>query len=49
MARKKKTKTKTKTDVNRGPDRRTSDRRDNEFWSKVENAFEKFGKTSKLT
>ena len=45
MARKKKT----KIDVNRGPDRRSSDRQANEFWLKIENAFKKFGKTSKLT
>ena len=44
MARKKKK----NIDVNRGPDRRTGDRRANDFWLKVENAFERFGKTSKL-
>jgi|TARA_Y100000310_G_scaffold97760_1_gene95388 hypothetical protein len=44
MARKKKK----KIDVNRGSDRRGDDRRANDFWSKVENAFKRFGKTSKL-
>jgi hypothetical protein len=44
MARKKKK----KVDVNRGSDRRAAERRANNFWSKVENAFERFGKTSKL-
>jgi|ETNvirenome_6_85_1030632.scaffolds.fasta_scaffold576174_2 hypothetical protein len=44
MARKKKK----KIDVNRGSDRRASERRASEFWSKVENAFNKFGKASKL-
>tara|TARA_Y100000310_G_scaffold197556_1_gene197638 strand:- start:1556 stop:1693 length:138 start_codon:yes stop_codon:yes gene_type:complete len=38
MAKKKKK----KIDVDRGPDRRTSDRRDNEFWSKIYNGFKKF-------
>ena len=38
MARKKKS----KKDVNRGLDRRTGDRRANEFWLKVENGFKKF-------
>ena len=44
MAKKKKK----KIDVNRGSDRRASERRANEFWLKIENAFEKFGKKSKL-
>jgi len=44
MAKKKKK----KIDVNRGPDRRSSDRRTKEFWSKIENSFKKFGKASKL-
>ena len=44
MARKKKK----KTSVKRGPDRRIGNRRIDEFWSKVENAFKRFGKASKL-
>ena len=48
MARKKKSKVKSNVDSNRGADRRAGERRANEFWSKVENAFERFGKTSKL-
>ena len=42
MARKK------KIDVNRGSDRRASKRRANEFWLKIENAFKKFGISSKI-
>ena len=38
MARKKKV----KKDVNRGLDRRSGDRRSNEFWSKVGSGFKKF-------
>ena len=37
MARKKKK----NIDVNRGPDRRTGDRRANDFWLKVENGLNK--------
>ena len=48
MARKKKSKVKSNVDSNRGADRRAGERRANNFWSKVENAFERFGKTSKL-
>ena len=48
MARKKKSKAKSNADINRGSDRRAGERRANSFWSKVENAFERFGKTSKL-
>ena len=38
MARKKKS----KKDVNRGPDRRSGDRRSSSFWSRVENGLKKF-------
>jgi len=48
MAKKKKNKIGFKIDANRGSDRRAGERRANNFWSKVENAFERFGKTSKL-
>tara|TARA_Y100000310_G_scaffold316582_1_gene368483 strand:- start:1268 stop:1417 length:150 start_codon:yes stop_codon:yes gene_type:complete len=42
MAIKKKNKIGFKIDVNRGPDRRSADRRANDFWAKVENGFKKF-------
>ena len=50
MVKKKRAKAKSKAiaDVNRGSERRAGERRANSFWSKVENAFERFGKTSKL-
>ena len=47
MAKKKKRESR-KINVNRGPERRSGDRRANEFWLKIEDAFKKFGISAKI-